>query len=347
MFERLCAVLFRLYPLEFRRTYGRDAWQLIRDRAAIERSLYLRVRLLVDLLRDVLAITLRGWQAKPALGVAAAVRDGAPRFIFIEHRGLHPQWRLFGMLTSTLMFAAFLLGFQPKEFADGPAQLSYGAGADASADPGTDDPDDAPAAADISALRREIVEAVARNLTEHYYDPDDARLLGNAILTYAKNGAYDHLAVGPGLAHRLTTHIYDAGRTIGVPPGVAIADVIFIGDKLRRGPPGGFSSDCRVRRVQTMRRTIGYIKLDAFGLPHICQDIIAKALASVNDASALIIDLRDNGGGVGETALQIASPLFDRPVFMFDPRPRSRVPSHTTPVASSRLADKAVYLLTS
>ena len=30
-----------------------------------------------------------------------------------------------------------------------------------------------------------------------------------------------------------------------------------------------------------------------------------------------------------------------------DPRPNSRVPSHTTPVAASRLTDKPVYILTS
>ena len=71
-------------------------------------------------------------------------------------------------------------------------------------------------------------------------------------------------------------------------------------------------------------------------------------MAAVNNADALIIDLRDNGGGMGETALQIAGYLFDRPAFLFDPRPHSPVPSHTaSPIAGNTLADKAVYVLTS
>jgi C-terminal processing protease CtpA/Prc len=71
-------------------------------------------------------------------------------------------------------------------------------------------------------------------------------------------------------------------------------------------------------------------------------------MASLNDADALIIDLRDNGGGFGETALLIAGYLFDRPAFLFDPRPNSPVPARTaSPVAGNKLADKPVYLLTS
>jgi len=71
-------------------------------------------------------------------------------------------------------------------------------------------------------------------------------------------------------------------------------------------------------------------------------------MASPNDAAALIVDLRDNGGGFGETALQIAGYLFDRPTFMYDPRPDSPVPARTaSPVSGNKLLDKPVYVLTS
>ncbi|MBY0497523.1 MAG: S41 family peptidase [Cyanobacteria bacterium] len=347
MFERLCALLFRLYPLEFRRTYSRDAWQLIRDRARVERRPHLRARLLCDLVTDICATSWRGWRAKPALATAAEMRDGAPRFTFIEPKPLHPQWRAAGMMTSMVMFASFTLLFQAREFAEGPAQLTAGSAGAASSDSGGDDDDAAPAAVDISALRREIVESVADHLKKRYYDPDQGSRLGNAILTYAKNGAYDHLGVGNDLAHRLTNHIYDAGRTLGIPPGVAVADVVFLEDLLRKGPPVRSFTNCSVIRAETVRRNIGYLKLNAFAPPHLCKDTIARTMAAVNDADAVIIDLRDNGGGIGETALQVSSYLFDRPVFMFDPRPNSQVPSHTTPIGVSRLTDKPIYLLTS
>jgi C-terminal processing protease CtpA/Prc len=71
-------------------------------------------------------------------------------------------------------------------------------------------------------------------------------------------------------------------------------------------------------------------------------------MASLNDAHALIVDLRDNGGGFGDTALQIAGYLFDRPTFMYDPRPDSPVPARTaSPISGNKLVDKPVYVLTS
>jgi C-terminal processing protease CtpA/Prc len=71
-------------------------------------------------------------------------------------------------------------------------------------------------------------------------------------------------------------------------------------------------------------------------------------MASVNKADALIVDLRDNRGGFGESALQVAGYLFDRPAYLYDPRPNSPVPSHTaSPISGNRLADKPVYILTS
>lgn len=71
-------------------------------------------------------------------------------------------------------------------------------------------------------------------------------------------------------------------------------------------------------------------------------------MSGVRNADALILDLRHNGGGVGETALHIAGYLFNRPTFLYDPRPHSRVPSHTaSPVSGHMLASKPLYVLTS
>jgi hypothetical protein len=346
MFERLCALLFRLYPLEFRRRYGRDAWQLILDRAGAERSPGRRARLLLDLVIDIVAMTVRGWHSKPVVAAVGDVRDGTPSFHIIEAHGPKPQSIAAGMMTSMLMFASFALLFQPADAANGPAQLTAGSGADASFDPGDDDEDEAQVAVDISAARREVIEAVATTLKQRYFDPVIGSKLGNALLTYAKNGAYEKLGVGEDLANRLTTHIYQTGHTLGVPVGVAIADVIYIEAARRQAPPPGLFATCRLQ-TETLRSNIGYLKLDAFAPPRVCHDAVARALAAVNNTDALIIDLRDNGGGMGETALQIASHLFGRPALMFDPRPDSPVPSHTEPVAASRLTDKPVYILTS
>src|SRR5574341_803124 len=101
MFEKLCTLLLRLYPVEFRRAYGREAVQLMRDRARHERGVFLRVRLLMDLAIDLFATSLHRWQTdQPLLGRI----DAAPRFDIIEVHGPRPEALAAGMLTSMLMF---------------------------------------------------------------------------------------------------------------------------------------------------------------------------------------------------------------------------------------------------
>ena len=67
MFDRIVAFLLRLYPEEFRRVYGRDALQLMWDRAGHEHGVLLRARLLIDLTRD-LVVTSLTWRPPTELG---------------------------------------------------------------------------------------------------------------------------------------------------------------------------------------------------------------------------------------------------------------------------------------
>src|SRR5689334_8523995 len=111
MFEHFCILLLRLYPAEFRRAYGGDAVQLMRDRARHERGAFRRVRLLMDLAIDVGALSLHGW---PQEQRSLAATDGRPRFDIIQGNAPRPAALAVGMMTSILLFAAFPLLFQPR-----------------------------------------------------------------------------------------------------------------------------------------------------------------------------------------------------------------------------------------
>src|SRR5262245_7333907 len=125
MFERLCTTLLRLYPAGFRREYGRDAIQLIRERARHERGAWQRARLLADLIADLFSTSLQDWQpAAPAL----ARIDGAPRFTIIDAHGPRPGTMAIGFFASMLMFGSFALLLRPMVFPDAPAQLGDGSG---------------------------------------------------------------------------------------------------------------------------------------------------------------------------------------------------------------------------
>jgi C-terminal processing protease CtpA/Prc len=106
--------------------------------------------------------------------------------------------------------------------------------------------------------------------------------------------------------------------------------------------------NCSFKKVQVLPHNIGYMRLDAFLEPSVCGSTATAAMSSLNNADALIFDLRNNRGGTAEMVSLISSYLFDHPEYMFDPR---RVPTATSwtasPVPGSKLAKKPVFILTS
>jgi hypothetical protein len=356
MFDSFCALLLRLYPAEFRRAYGAEAVQLMTDRARHERGVFLRVRLLMDLAIDLGATSLQGWQSsKPLL----AGLDGAPRFDIIDIHGPRPEALAVGMLTSLLMFATFTLLLQPKALPKASAHRSGGSGSEMR---GAASNHSAPQAiATDPEAHHKLIAAIAANLKQLYVDRAIGQQLADALLAHDKNGEYELLDMGANLAARINRDIQTTSRALGIPRGVFVADVVYSVRPLPAGPPPPMTEDMRARHramvlqqnclfetIETLPHNVGYMKLNGFADATACHEATAKAMASLNNADALIIDLRDNGGGFGETALHIAGYLFDRPTFMYDPRPDSPVPARTaSPISGNKLVDKPVYVLTS
>jgi hypothetical protein len=355
MFEKLCALLLRLYPAGFRRAYGRDAVQLIRDRARDERGVLLRVRLLSDLAIDLLKTSLDGWQHdKPLL----ARIDSAPRFDVIDVHGTRPEALAAGILASVLMFASFTLLFQPRAPVNVPGRLGEGSGSDT---PGADAKDSALQAVAGGPEQHALILAIADILKQRYVDRAIGQRLAEALLAYDKQGEYESLETGADVAARLNKDIQATSRALGIPRGEFVADVVYSAQPLPKGPPPPMTAEMRERNraallrqnclfetIETLPRNIGYVKLNGFADASTCQETTGRAAASLNDVAALIVDLRDNGGGFGETALQLAGYLFDRPTEFYDPRPGSPVPARTaSPISGNRLADKPVFVLTS
>jgi len=357
MFDALCALLLRLYPAGFRREYGREAARLLRDRARDERGAVRRVRLLIDLAVDLAATRLRGWHAAPP---AIARLDGAPRFDIIEIEGPRPRTLVAGTLTSLLLFASFILLFQPTSLPTVPAPL--GEGGSGSESPGGDSNDfSVPSVVPDPQARHKLVAAIAANLQQFYVDRAAGRELADALLKADTKGQYEELDLGDDLAARLNRDIQTTARALGIPRGVFVADIVFSAQPLPTGPPPPMTPElrernraamlqqnCLVETVDRLPHNIGYLKLNGFAEATACHEVTGRTMTSLNTADAVIIDLRENGGGFGETALQIAGYFFGRPTYMYDPRPDSPVSTRTSsPVAGNNLADKTVYVLTS
>ena len=109
MSEKIYAFLLRLFPSQFRETYGEEALQLFRDRARDETGLSSRVRLWFDLLADlVISVPREYFYAEPELIAASGQRLGtAPSFYFMGGDSPRPGALLMGALISLTALATF------------------------------------------------------------------------------------------------------------------------------------------------------------------------------------------------------------------------------------------------
>jgi Peptidase family S41 len=391
MSEKLYACLLRLYPSQFREAYGDEALQVFRDRARQEKGAFASFRLWLDLLADLAVSLPREYAHAASAPVSASIPhhfDGVPSFHLLENESPRPGALLFGgivSLTALSVFSLLLkhagnsLPYHPSAVESLPQTALRASGSQSSTETSAGDGESAIAGASRgvsehlasqhaasasirieasepqldAAERRHVIEAVIRNLSQHYFDPAAARKMVNALSAHAKAGDDDVAVGGAAFAGLLTSQMRGVSGDMHL-------EVVYSQDRLpdvRLQPTPEVRAryrkeleqdNCAFQKVEILPHNIGYLKLDAFPDPSICRSTATAAMASVNGANAIIFDLRDNGGGSGEMVSLIAAYLFDHPEFIFDPRSGPTKQSWTeSPVPGSSLADKPVFVLTS
>src|SRR5260370_16218960 len=108
---------------------------------------------------------------------------------------------------------------------------------------------------------------------------------------------------------------------------------------------------CTFQKVEVLPHNIGYIKLNSFPDPSVCRAKAAAAMASLNNADAIIFDRRDNRGVSATTVALLATYLFDHPTHLndfYDRGANSTEESWTLPpIPGNKMSDKPAYVLTS
>lgn len=77
-------------------------------------------------------------------------------------------------------------------------------------------------------------------------------------------------------------------------------------------------SNCSFEKVERLEGNVGYLKFDAFEDADLCASTVAAAMTFLAGTRALIIDLRQNGGGQPKMVALISSYLFDRRTHLND-----------------------------
>ena len=203
------------------------------------------------------------------------------------------------------------------------------------------------------AERHRVIDAVTKNLREHYFDPNVAQKIADALLAHEKSGDDNAMTDGGAFADLLTKQMREVSHDLHL-------EVVYSQTPFHAGSTGSTAerlaryrkvmeeNNCTFEKVEILPHNIGYLKLNSFPEPSICRPTATGAMASLNHVDAIIFDLRDNTGGYPDMVMLIAAYLFDHPEYMFNPRENTTERSWTrSPVPGNRLADKPVYVLTS
>lgn len=212
-----------------------------------------------------------------------------------------------------------------------------------------------------ATMRKQVVEAAIREMNDRYVFPDKAKALEKDLRQKLAAKAWDgnDLADPKAFAERLTQDIQASvkDKHIRVRFSPTVLPPMREDDptpaELEEMRKSGAALNFGVEKVERLRFNLGYLDLRGFQMSAMAGHKIAAAMTLLSDTNALIIDLRQNGGGDPATVQLLSSYLFDEPTHLNNMYYRAREGDRNTQawthgwVPGERFGGrKPVYVLT-
>ena len=224
-----------------------------------------------------------------------------------------------------------------------------------------------PSQSDMSIDAKAKVEAIAslaRGLKDEYVFPDIGDKVAKMLEERSARGEYDSVTNAKGFSDVLTKQMQEIAKDkhLRFLYNAQVLPAVLPSAKPGEGPPPDARQLLRLRRnnyefekVEHLSGNIGYLKLNAFVEAERGGGVAAGAMAFLANTDALIIDLRQNGGGEPSMLALLASYFFSGPVHLNDlayringTREYDVSQTWTQPyVPGQRYLDRDVYILTS
>lgn len=179
--------------------------------------------------------------------------------------------------------------------------------------------------------RREIAGAAATAYADFYVFADRGAAIAAHLRREAARGAFDRVAEPQAFAAALTAairsvqpdrhiEILPPSPTAAPDPGPrSRAEQLSWVERLRR-------RNYDFVRVERLGGNVGYLRFDSFPPPELAAPTAAAAMAFLRNSDALIVDLRENGGGTGDMVRFLASYFFVEPTRLSRSFRRDRIP---------------------
>jgi len=186
----------------------------------------------------------------------------------------------------------------------------------------------APLAVDAVA-KQAIVDEISSLLNKNYVFPETAQKIEAALRAALKSGALDAPATAPAFAQAVTRILADVGKDkhMGFAFNPAMADDI----RKMEGQSREEARKVRERQLEEARRdnfgfkkveqlagNVGYVDFRVFASPDQAGPTAIAALHFLAYCDAIIVDLRQNGGGDPAQIQLICSYFFDDPAHLND-----------------------------
>ena len=209
-----------------------------------------------------------------------------------------------------------------------------------------------------SGLRQRVIDEAINKLNEHYVFPDIATKMAEDVRARQRRGEYASVTDGDTFATLLTEHFREVShdKHLGVmfspvptpePPANPAPNPARDEQRRKRLE----QANCGFDNVKRLAGNVGYVKFNMFADPKICGPTVVAAMNFLAHASAVIFDLRENGGGDPAMVAFISSYLFSKPTHLNDlwTRKGDKTQQFWTlsHIPGQRLDDQPVYVLTS
>jgi retinol-binding protein 3 len=213
-----------------------------------------------------------------------------------------------------------------------------------------------------SKERQQIVAEIKKLLDQYYVYPEKAKSMGDALEKKLETGAYDKISDPHEFAMTLTDdmHSVNNDRHLGFmyAPDM-VSEMKHAGSKNEREVSEAEekrlaamrADNFGFRRVERLPGNVGYLDFRFFAPADVAGDTAVAALNFLVNCDAIIIDLRQNGGGDPTQIQLISSYFFKEPTHLNDIYTRAEDKTEnfwTLPYVPGRKATGAdLYVLTS
>jgi C-terminal processing protease CtpA/Prc len=169
-----------------------------------------------------------------------------------------------------------------------------------------------------TADKRAVVEAASRELVQRYVFEAVAQKVSAMFAEKLKADAYVSINDAKTFAEKLTEDIQAVTRDKHIRVRFSVQPIPERADTQQQSAEE-IEADKKeqaylnygVERVERLPMNIGYIDLRAFGTAALASETISAAMSTIANTDALIVDLRENGGGDPATVAWMTSYLVD------------------------------------